>query len=187
MATVSRVCFTLLMFLFALEARQLTSLDPAQLLGLFLLMPEALSGLVRYIVVPSLLMATGVEPLAATSHAGMAVMLVLTVAIALVLGNLLLRQVDNLPGGQTAPEGQAAPRGREAALNAVAHDFGLTVREAQTASYVSQGYSLEKPPTCSASRSIPCAPTCARSTTSLPSTHARSSSICWTGRSKPHA
>lgn len=143
-ATVSRVCFTLLMFLFALEARRLTSLDPAQLLGLFLLMPEALSGLVRYIVVPSLLMATGVEPLAATSYAGMAVMLVLTVAIALVLGNLLLRQVDNLPSSQAEPEGQTAPRGREAALSAVAHDFGLTTREAQTASYVSQGYSLEK-------------------------------------------
>lgn len=55
-ATVSRACFTLPMFLFALEARQLTSLDPAQLLGLFLLMTEALSGLVRYIMVPSLLM-----------------------------------------------------------------------------------------------------------------------------------
>lgn len=154
-ATVSRVCFTLLMFLFALEAQRWTSAGTVRLLGLFLLLPEALSAFVRHIVVPPLLASTGMEPLAAASYAGMAIVLVLIVAIVVVLGNLLLRQVEPRaeeaafpaasPIGATDAALQApSPDARGAALARIARDFGLTAREAQTASYVSQGYSLEK-------------------------------------------
>lgn len=154
-ATVSRVCFTLLMFLFALEAQRWTSAGTVRLLGLFLLLPEALSAFVHHIVVPPLLASTGMEPLAAASYAGVAIVLVLIVAIVVVLGNLLLRQVEPraeeaaFPAASPVDATGAAPQApspdaRGAALARIARDFGLTAREMQTASYVSQGYSLEK-------------------------------------------
>ena len=147
-ATVSRVCFTLLMFLFALEARQWSPLGPVRLLALFLLVPESLAAFVRHIVVPPLLVATGMEPIAAASYAGMAIILVLTVTIICVLGSLLLKQVDRAteptPASGPAPESPTAPSRDEQALDRLALTYGLTAREAQTASYVSKGYSLEK-------------------------------------------
>ena len=147
-ATVSRVCFTLLMFLFALEARQWSPLGPVRLLALFLLVPESLAAFVRHIVVPPLLVATGMEPIAAASYAGMAIILVLTVTIICVLGSLLLKQVDRAteptPASGPAPEPPTAPSRDEQALDRLALTYGLTAREAQTASYVSKGYSLEK-------------------------------------------
>ncbi len=145
-ATVSRVCFTLLMFLFALEARQWSAMGPVRLLALFLLMPEALAAFVRHIVVPPLLVATGVAPITAASYAGMAIILVLTVTIIVVLGSLLLRQVDRSPDPSSATEPAPAPQpARDVqALEELARTYGLTAREVQTASYVSKGYSLEK-------------------------------------------
>lgn len=145
-ATVSRVCFTLLMFLFALEARQWSAMGPVRLLALFLLVPESLAAFVRHIVVPPLLVATGMEPIAAASYAGMAIILVLTVTIICVLGSLLLKQVDRTPESPAGPvpKSPTAPSRDEQALDRLALTYGLTAREAQTASYVSKGYSLEK-------------------------------------------
>ena len=147
-ATVSRVCFTLLMLLFALEARQWTTMGPIRLLALFLLVPEALAAFVRHIVVPPLLMATGVEPITAASYAGMAIILVLMVTIIVVLGSLLLKQVDRDPEapipGEPVSEQTPQPARDAQAFEQLARTYGLTAREAQTASYVSKGYSLDK-------------------------------------------
>lgn len=149
-ATVSRVCFTLLMFLFALAAQNWTSIQPVRLLGLFLLLPEAISALVRHILVPTLLVATGAEPIAAASQAGVAIILILTVTIIIVLGDLLLRQIND-PQQTASPDGvhraaapSTAPARNADTLEQIALTYGLTAREVQTASYVSQGYSLEK-------------------------------------------
>ncbi len=146
-ATVSRVCFTLLMFLFALAAQHWTTMQPVRLLGLFLLLPEALSALVRHILVPPLLLLTGAEPLTAASRAGIIIILVLTVTIIVVLGNLLLRQMgDQQKGSPTVaePSPEPSPARDTQALEQLARTYGLTAREVQTASYVSKGYSLEK-------------------------------------------
>lgn len=145
-ATVSRVCFTLLMFLFALEAQRWTGAEPLRLLALALLVPEALSAFVRHIVVPRLLAATGVEPVTAASYAGVIIILVLTVTIIVVLGNLLLRQMSGQQraGDTAASESADAPIRSADALAHLAKTHGLTTRETQTASYVSKGYSLDK-------------------------------------------
>lgn len=152
-ATVSRVCFTLLLFLFALESHQWASHGLVRLMGLFLLIPEALSAFVRHIVVPPFLVATGVEPVTAASYAGVVIILVLTVTIIVILGNLLLRQMSGqqrdgaVVDGSTPQEslGSAgAPTRNTDALAKLAQTYGLTAREAQTASYVSKGYSLDK-------------------------------------------
>lgn len=64
------------------------------------------------------------------------------------LGSLLLKQVDRAteptPASGPAPESPTAPSRDEQALDRLALTYGLTAREAQTASYVSKGYSLEK-------------------------------------------
>ena len=104
-ATVSRVFFTLLMFLFALDARRLVDMGVLRLMGLFVLLPEALAAFMRHIVVPALLASLGADPLAIASFAGVVVTFVLAVAIMFVLGALLLGQVDE---GRSAAEGEAA-------------------------------------------------------------------------------
>lgn len=152
-ATVSRVCFTLLMFLFALEAQRWTTTEPLRLLALVLLIPEALSAFVRHIVVPPFLVATGVEPVTAASYAGVVIILVLTVTIIVILGNLLLRQMSGQQRDGAVVDGSTpqaslgsagAPTRSTDALATLAQTYGLTAREAQTASYVSKGYSLDK-------------------------------------------
>ena len=104
-ATVSRVFFTLLMFLFALDARRLVDMGVLRLMGLFVLLPEALAAFMRHIVVPALLASLGADPLAIASFAGVVVTFVLAVAIMFVLGALLLGQVDE---GRSAAEGEVA-------------------------------------------------------------------------------
>lgn len=141
-ATVSRVCFTLLMFLFSLESHQWTDRGLAHLMGLFLLLPEALSACIRHVVVPRLLALTGVDPLAASSYVGVGIILVLIVAMAITLGNLLLKQASH--GSTVATPHDPAAASAPNVLDQVARDYGLTAREVQTASYVSKGYSLEK-------------------------------------------
>ena len=142
-ATVSRVCFTLFMFLFALEATSWTSTGIVRLLALFLLIPEALAACARRIVAPALLAWTGMEPLAIASTVGVAVILALIVAMTVALGKLLLKQVspEHAPAAVVAAP-PVSPQ--EAALEQLARTYGLTAREVQTASYVSTGYSLEK-------------------------------------------
>ena len=158
-ATVSRVGFTLLMLLFSLQAARWSGETPHRLVGLFLFVPEAISALVRYIVVPLALHRSGIEMSAFIPYAGIGIIFVLIVAILAFLANLLLGQMG--AGGTTTesatigkpngPEG-AAPRVAEApavmsdvaALNQIARDYGLTARETQAASYISKGYSLEK-------------------------------------------
>ena len=89
-----------------------------------------------------------IDPELTASYAGMAIILVLTVTIICVLGSLLLKQVDRAteptPASGPAPESPTAPSRDEQALDRLALTYGLTAREAQTASYVSKGYSLEK-------------------------------------------
>lgn len=153
-ATVSRVFFTLLMFLFALDARRIADMGVLRLMGLFLLLPEAFAAFMRHIVVPALLASLGADPLAVASLAGVAVTFVLAVAIMCVLGALLLRQVDDggaapaaavsadVPG--TAETPASGPACASDPMARLAATYGLTAREVESAAYVARGYSLEK-------------------------------------------
>ncbi len=155
-ATVSRVFFTLLMFLFALDARRLVDMGVLRLMGLFLLLPEAFAAFMRHIVAPALLASLEADPLAIASFSGVVVTFVLAVAIMCVLGALLLRQVDgedvapapaaspaSVPG-EAGPAMPAPPDPLPAAMAKLAVTYGLTAREEESATYVARGYSLEK-------------------------------------------
>lgn len=158
-ATVSRVCFTLLMFLFAVLLSRRAGMGTVRLVGLFLLLPESLAAAIRHLLVPVLLARLGQDPLALAARAGVLAILILIVAITVVLGMLLLRQLDGAGGADGASQlhggaggagaesplpGPGAPGQDEGLLDRLAELYGLTARESEAVSYVSRGYSLEK-------------------------------------------
>lgn len=141
LATTSRVGFTLLMLLFSLSPECRRGMSLARRIGLFLLVPEAVAAVVRYAVVPEFLKVAGAERSVLFTDSGTVVIFILSVAIGIVLGRLLLRSsesatVDGPAGGREVSS--------DGVIACIADAYGLTPRETDVVRYVSQGYSLEK-------------------------------------------
>ena len=147
LATTSRVGFTLLMLLFALAPGRWAGMGLARRVGLFLLVPESIAAVVRYVVVPAYLATATPELSALFTYSGAAVMFVLSAAIAVALGGLLLRSSESALAADGHAAGDA-PAAREAkddlVVERISAEYGLTPREADVVRYVSQGYSLKR-------------------------------------------
>ena len=141
LATTSRVGFTLLMLLFSLSPEFRGGMGLARRVGLFLLVPEAVASVVRYVAVPAYLRTAGVESAVLFADSGVVVIFILSVAIGVVLGRLLLRSSAPAPLDGTVEGGEGSV---DDAVARIADAYGLTPRETDVVRYVSQGYSLEK-------------------------------------------
>ena len=113
LATTSRVGFTLLMLLFALAPGRWAGMGLARRVGLFLLVPESIAAVVRYVVVPAYLATATPELSALFTYSGAAVIFVLSAAIAVALGGLLLRSSESALAADGHAAGDA-PAAREA-------------------------------------------------------------------------
>ena len=153
LATSARVGFTMLLVIFVTSPGRWPGMPITRRAGLFLLVPEALAALVRYIAVPAYLTQAQGQRTVLVAYAGTAAVFILAAAIVIILGFLLLRSAE----GATVPQ-QPAPNPQVDLTAAVAAQesldalvverlserFGLTPREADVVRCASQGHSLEK-------------------------------------------
>ena len=152
LATSARVGFTMLLVLFVVSPERWSKMDLAKRASLFLLIPEALAALVRYIAVPAHLSQAQGGQAALMTYGGTVVIFILSAAIVIMLGFMLLRSTE-------AASQQAIPIDPAADLTAaiavqdtvetlvcdeLASRYGLTPREAEVVRCASQGHSLEK-------------------------------------------
>ena len=152
LATSARVGFTMLLVLFVVAPERWSKMDLTKRASLFLLIPEALAALVRYIAVPAHLSQTQGGQAALMTYGGTAVIFILSAAIVIMLGFLLLRSTE-AAGQSTAPidpatDLTAAIAVQDSVEELVSHElasrYGLTPREAEVVRCASQGHSLEK-------------------------------------------
>ena len=135
--TVSRVYFTVLMFVSALILARTYRSTPVFLVSLCLLLPEGLSMLVRYVALPVLDVFAGVSVVEGMAQIGTVAMLVSVLAMCLTLNRLLLGQsVRESEGADALPDPSQN-------LDVLADRFGLTPREKEVASWLARGYSLD--------------------------------------------
>ncbi|MBR2835660.1 MAG: helix-turn-helix transcriptional regulator [Coriobacteriales bacterium] len=161
--TTARVCFTLLMFLFAIFSAPNMPFGLTRLLGLMLFIPESISGIARFIGVPAILREALFDSSMVTSYVSMGIIFILLIGVIVLLNNMLMKQAgaaspvqettgDSLslqaekPAETPSEPNGPLPEGRtfEDALDYVAKTYALTARESETAQYFSRGYSLEK-------------------------------------------
>ena len=152
LATSARVGFTMLLVLFVVAPERWSKMDLTKRASLFLLIPEALAALVRYIAVPAHLSQTQGGQAALMTYGGTAVTFILSAAIVIMLGFLLLRSTE-AAGRSTMPIDPAADltaaiAAQDSVEELVSHElasrYGLTPREAEVVRCASQGHSLEK-------------------------------------------
>ena len=152
LATSARVGFTMLLVLFVVAPERWSKMDLAKRASLFLLIPEALAALVRYIAVPAhLSQAQGGQAVLMT-YGGTVVIFILSAAIVIMLGFLLLRPTEAAAHSampiDPAADLTAAIAVQDSVEGLVSHElanrYGLTPREAEVVRCASQGRSLEK-------------------------------------------
>ncbi len=152
LATSARVAFTMLLVLFVITPERWSKMGLAKRASLFLLIPEALAALVRYIVVPIRLAQDRGVQTALVTYGGTAVIFILSTAIILMLGFLMLRSTEAHAQNSSTADHTASLTAAIAAQDAVeelvanelANRYGLTPREAEVVRCASQGHSLEK-------------------------------------------
>lgn len=147
LATTSRVGFSLLMMLFVLSSEDMLDEGIARRTSLFLLIPEAISAVVRHVAVPVYLASSAAEPALLVTYGGTVVVFVLSAAIVLVLGSLLLRSSEGSLSARPLPESDplaAQERIDGAVVGELTERYGLTPREADVVRRIGQGYSLDR-------------------------------------------
>lgn len=149
LATSARVGFTMLLVLFVVAPERWSKMDLTKRASLFLLIPEAL---VRYIAVPAHLSQAQGGQAALMTYGGTVVIFILSAAIVIMLGFLLLRSTEAAAQSampiDPAADLTAAIAVQDTVEGLVSHElanrYGLTPREAEVVRCASQGHSLEK-------------------------------------------
>ena len=152
LATSARVGFTMLLVLFVVAPERWSKMNLTKRASLFLLIPEALAALVRYIAVPAHLSQTQGGQAVLMTYGGTVVIFILSAAIVIMLGFLLLRSTEAAAQGampiDPAADLTAAIAVQDTVEELVSHElanrYGLTPREAEVVRCASQGHSLEK-------------------------------------------
>ena len=147
--TISLACFTVLLFLTALRAVDRRHVSPTIAVCLCFMLPEAISMILRFCILPTLTLFAGIEFSRAVAPISAVVMFLLMLVMSVSLNRLLLRQDEAADAAdktvKSSSEISEADKPHQSyMIEGLAYHFNLTPRESEVVSWLARGYNLEK-------------------------------------------